>query len=152
MTLYDKSGNLSNILFNSYFIYIIAMSHTDEPILGSYLVECILGQHKLHDIALTKLVWRSQVFPPVGGKLDLMVFIVILHRAVNSEGLPLLPLSYLVLGDEVEALVRVTLSQVPRYIVMTFQRVVSIDGRGSVVTLILPQGNSTPLPSTNVMS
>ena len=33
MTFYDKNGNLSNILFNSYFLYGVTITHEEETIL-----------------------------------------------------------------------------------------------------------------------
>lgn len=58
MTLYDKSGNLSNILFNSYFLYGVTVTHEDETPLLFQELDREVGQFKLpfswsihHDVA-----------------------------------------------------------------------------------------------------
>ncbi len=58
MTLYDKNGNLSNILFNSYFLYGVTITHEDETPLLFQELDREVGQFKLpcsrtshHDVA-----------------------------------------------------------------------------------------------------
>ena len=56
--LYDKNGNLSNILFNSYFLYGVTVTHEEETILLCQELDREVGQFKLpfsrsihHDVA-----------------------------------------------------------------------------------------------------
>ena len=74
MTLYDKNGNLSNMLFNSYFLYGITITHEEKTILLCQELDRQVGQFKLpfirtihHEVITIWVALTSKdVVPPVG--------------------------------------------------------------------------------------